>query len=598
LYKTNWILILSLLFFPINKISAQYTFEKLKANYAKGQLTYEQYLVYSALSIYEPGQLPPDYQLESSDLPIKSGTFIIQEIKANWDQISPNYQKLLAPYLQRPDLSYSIVSPGRRFRIHYDLDGINSVSPVDNNKNNIPDYVENAATYFDHSHAVIVDSLGYQLPAPDSSGSGKEFDIYLVNLYKTYGITYLEETVPGNPNAYSCYIEVENDFYGFKETPPLQALMVTSAHEYFHAVQVGYRYREEDVFFMEMCSTWMEDFVYDEVNDYRLYLNNYFNNINFPFYHTNGSWFEYASSLWIHMIAKKYSLDVIRKVWEVIPEQTAFAAIQQVLVQYGTTFNRELASFGLWNYFTGSRANIMDYYSEGNLYPEVKFKNDYNIEEETINLIDQMRKLSSIYYRIYDTIHGNNIGLIVTNFAIPDNNYIGTDQDSLNIIVVSISDIQKRDSTFFRKNNLVKLTDNIGIQLNVSMEQNWFAQAVVTDINFNNKIVEFFPPFFITEPDNRNFINNIYPNPFIIDQNEPLIITYVVSDEKPGELAIYTSEGRLVTKDEFEASRQSYRIFDWNGRNDNGELMSNGIYVVLLRVGGFVDMKKLAVVRK
>ena len=72
----------------------------------------------------------------------------------------------------------------------------------------------------------------------------------------------------------------------------------------------------------------------------------------------------------------------------------------------------------------------------------------------------------------------------------------------------------------------------------------------------------------------------------------------MVSDEQPGELAIYTSEGRLVIKKEFEASIQNYRIFDWDGMNDNGDLVSNGIYIVLLRVGGSVDMKKLAVVRK
>ncbi len=76
-------------------------------------------------------------------------------------------------------------------------------------------------------------------------------------------------------------------------------------------------------------------------------------------------------------------------------------------------------------------------------------------------------KLSSIYYRVYDEIHGNDIGLIVTNFAIPDDNYLTSDQDSLKITIVSISDIQTRDSTFFRKNNLIKLTDNIGIRLSV-----------------------------------------------------------------------------------------------------------------------------------
>ncbi|UCE05919.1 MAG: T9SS type A sorting domain-containing protein, partial [bacterium] len=191
-----------------------------------------------------------------------------------------------------------------------------------------------------------------------------------------------------------------------------------------------------------------------------------------------------------------------------------------------------------------------------------------------------------------------NIGLIVTNFAIPDDNYLRTDQDSLQTMIVSISDVQTRDSTFFRRNNLIKLTDNIGVKLNVNEGENWFGQAVITDVNFNHNIVQFFPPFFITEPENRNFINNIYPNPLIIDQNAPLIITYVVSDEKPGELAIYTSNGRLVTNDEFSDSRPDYRIFDWDGRNDNGDFVSSGVYIVLLRVGGSVDMKKLAVVRK
>ena len=585
-----------LLIFSNETIFSQYAFEQLKADYAKGQLTYEQYLVYSVLTIFESDQLPQPYQLISTDLPLKSGTFLIQEINANWNQLSPSSQALLAPYFDRPDLPLDILSPSGKFRIHYTTFGIDKVNSEDKNNNGIPDYVELAAEYFDHSHSIIVDSLGYNPPAPDSSGKGREFDVYLISMSRTYGITWLEETVPGVVDAYSCYIEVDNDFFGFKTTP-LQALMVTSAHEYFHAVQVGYRYRDEDVFFMEMCSTWMEDFIYEQVNDYLQYINNFFKNINYPFYYTNKSWFEYGSCLWNHMITKKYGVELIRKVWELVPEQTAFNSIQQVLQQYDTTFKLELVSFGLWNYFTGSRANTISYYSEGDLYPEVNFEKEYDIGEETIILTDQMRKLSSIFYYSYDTINGNNIGLIVTNFAIPNDNYLTTDRDSLEITIVSISDIQKRDSTFFRKNNLVKLTDNIGIRLSVNEGKDWFAQAVVTDFNDNHEITQFFPPFFITEPENRNFINNVFPNPFIIDQNIPLIITYVVSDKKAGELAIYTSEGRLVTKDGFEGSNQSYRIFDWDGRDKNGNLVSSGIYIVLLRVGGFVDIKKIAIIR-
>lgn len=582
----------------VNKTNAQYPFETIQANYAKGQLSYEQYLVYRALSIFDPTQLPPDYQLKSTGLPIKSGTFILQEIRANWDQISPYYQQLLAPYFQRPKLPDHIVSPGGKFRIHYTTDGTDRVNPEDLNSNGTPDYVERAAEYFDHTHSIIVDNLGYKPPAPDSGGAGNEFDIYLISLSRTYGITYLEETVPGNGNAYSCYIEVDNDFSGFEGISPLQALMVTAAHEYFHAVQVNYYYRDDDVFFMEMCSTWMEDFIYDEVNDYLNYIKNFFADINYPFFYTNGSWFEYASCLWIHMIVKKYNPDVIREIWELIPKKKAFTAIQEMLIKYGTTFNQELASFGLWNYFTGSRADTVNYYPEGNLYPEVKVDRDNDIKEETITFIEWMRKLSSAYFRIYDTIHGDEIGLIVTNFAIPEKNNLKTDQDTLVITIISVSDVQSRDSTFFRKNNLIRLTDNIGVKLSVKLEEDWFAQAVVTDINFNNKIIQFFPPFFIDESEKRNFINNIYPNPFVIDLNEPLFINSVISDKAAGELAIYTSEGRLVIKNKFKASSQNYYIFNWDGRNQNGELVSNGIYIALLRVGGFVDMKKLAVVRR
>jgi len=597
LKKKLWLFILYLFLFGINETNAQYQINAIKTDFTKGQLSYEQYLVYNALSIFEPTQLPSEYQLESADLPIKSGTFLIQGIKANWDKISLSYQGLLAQYFQRPTLPYSIISPGGNFRIHYATEGVDRVSLEDNNRNDIPDYVERTAEYFDHSHSIIVDELGFNPPAPDSSGKGKKFDIYLKALSRCYGITWLEETIPVNPNGYSCYIEIENDFVGFN-MPQLYALRVTAAHEYFHAVQVGYRYRDEDVFFMEMCSTWMEDFVYDEVNDYLNYLTNFFNSINYPFYYTNNSWFEYASSLWIHMIVKKYEPAVIRKVWELIPKQTAFTSIQEVLLKYTTSFNEELKSFGLWNYFTGSRADTVNYYPEGYLYPEIKPELDFSLNEQNLFLGEDMRKLSSIYYQVNDVVHGDDIGLIITNFAIPDDNYLTSDKDSLQINVIYISDVQTRDTTFFRKNNLIKLTDNIGIQLNVDNGQNWFARAVITDINDNTEIVQFFPPFFITEPENRNFINNIYPNPLIIGQNDPGIITYVVSDELPGELAIFTSEGRLVTKQGFEASPQNYRIFDWDGMNDNGELVSNGIYIVLLRVGGAVDMKKLAVVRK
>ncbi|MDZ7263919.1 MAG: T9SS type A sorting domain-containing protein [candidate division KSB1 bacterium] len=581
----------------MNSASAQIAFEELKAELALGRLTYEQYLVYSAMNIFAPDKIPQPYQLQSADLPLKTGTFIVQEVKANWQRLSPAAQAQLAPYFQRPQLPRSILSPSGRFRIHFETYGAHQVDATDADQNKIPDYIDRAAEYFDHTHATIVNDLGYDSPPPDSAGRGKEFDIYVLALNRTYGITYLEELVPGKTDAYSCYIEIDNDYAGFT-TKPLPALMVTTAHEYFHAVQVGYRYRDEDIFFMEMCSTWMEDYLYDEVNDYLLYLNNFFNQINYPFYYTNGSWFEYASCLWNHMVVKKYGPDIIRQIWTAIPRQPALLAIRQVLMGYGTTLNRELADFGLWNYFTGSRADTARYYHEGYLYPEVRVESDNELREENFRLISTMRKMSSIYYRFYDPSSADEIGLVITNFSEPNPNYIIADRDSIQLDLVKVEQIPPGDSTYFRRNHMVGLTNHVGIRLNVADEENWFGRAIVTDINGYPRVIQFFPPFMIDDNASGNYIHAIYPNPLIVGQNQPLFITCVTKDERGGELAIYSADGRPVHRQSFAASGLNYRVFIWDGTNQDGHAASSGIYVAILRTGGHISSKKFAVIKK
>lgn len=593
----NRILLFILALGLMNSASSQIAFENLRAEFAQGRLTYEQYLVYSALNIFAPDQIPQSYQLQSTELPLKTGTFIVHEVKANWQQLSPAAQAQLTSYFQRPQLPRSVLSPSGRFRFHFETYGAHQVDATDADQNKIPDYIDRAAEYFDHTHSVIVNDLGYDAPPADSGGRGKEFDIYVLALNRTYGITYLEEPVPGKTDAYSCYIEIDNDYAGFA-TKPLPALMVTSAHEYFHAVQVGYRFRDEDIFFMEMCSTWMEDYLYDEVNDYLLYLNNFFNQINYPFYYTNGSWFEYASCLWNHMVAKKYGPDIIQQIWSAIPKQPALQAIRQVLSKYGTTLNQELADFGLWNYFTGSRADTVRYYSEGNLYPEVLAAGDYELPKDSFTLMDTMRKMSSIYYQFHDLTNGDDIGLVITNLSEPNPNYLVSDRDSFQISLLKVEQLPRGDSTYFQRNRLVRLSHHVGIQLTAANEENWFGRAVVNDVSNSTRVIQFFPPFYIEDNAADNYIQAVYPNPLVIGQNQPLFITCVTKDERDGELAIYSADGRLMSREAFAASQLNFRVFIWDGNNQDGHAASSGIYVAVLRVGSHISSKKFAVIKK
>ena len=577
---------------------SQYVLEHLKAAYFKGELSYIQYLEYSALNAFEPDQVPQKYRISGDERPLKSGTFLMQQVKQNWDKLSPTTQQILAKYLQRRQMPFHYITPDGKFCIHYDITGIDAVDPTDNNSNGIPDYVELTGEYFTYIHHLLIDSLGYNSPPPDSSGKGKEFDVYLVNLSIWYGITYLEAKVPGTENAYSCYMEIENDFRNFP-TSPLNSLRVTSAHEYFHVVQVGYTYREADVFFMEMCSTWMEDFAHSDVNDYLNYLNSFFRHINYPFSYVNNN-YEYASCLWNHMIVKKYGADVILKIWQKIPAEPAMNAISDVLLEYGTSFRNELASFGLWNYFTGSRSDTMAFYPEGFLYPEVNFKDEVTTFGENVNFESRMCKLSSSYFEIDDQLNHYSLGIIVTNFETPlknsSGNYDPADKADFSLAVYMLpqDSLQRRD--YISSYNLIKISDFHGIRLNIKHKDNWYARAVVFDPLNNYQITQFFPAY--SGNNSRNFIENIFPNPLIIGENDPLIITYFVHDEELGDLLIYSSDGRLIKKHPFDAFNFYYDTFEWDGCNENGEPVSSGVYVALLRVGKSVNIKKFAIIRK
>src|SRR5947208_1589602 len=75
-------------------------------------------------------------------------------------------------------------------------------------------------------------------------------------------------------NSQSAYLVMDND-YRQSEYPryssPLPPMEVTAAHEYNHVLQFGYDVLQ-DTWLFESTAVWMEDKVYDDVNDYLSYL--------------------------------------------------------------------------------------------------------------------------------------------------------------------------------------------------------------------------------------------------------------------------------------------------------------------------------------
>ena len=120
-----------------------------------------------------------------------------------------------------------------------------------------------------------VGRLGYRAPLRDGRRGGNgRFDVYLKELgdQGLYGYCAPERQLEEHPRLASGYCVLDNDFaraqYGRR---PLRTLRVTAAHEFFHAVQFGYDWRE-DRWLMEGSATWMEEQYADAVDDNRQYL--------------------------------------------------------------------------------------------------------------------------------------------------------------------------------------------------------------------------------------------------------------------------------------------------------------------------------------
>ena len=189
------------------------------------------------------------------------------------------------------DGTYFIVDTPN-FRIHYNTTGEHAVPRQDNNGNQIRDYVEEVALAVETSRQVQVDILGWAAPPPDEGiGGDDRYDVYLENVFDE-GLAgyadggYRDTTVGDNPNspqierdASHSFLVIDNDFAEMDEQmgedfpmSTLDLMRVTAAHEFNHSIQYGYDAQESAFWLWEATATWMEEWVYDSVNDGEYYL--------------------------------------------------------------------------------------------------------------------------------------------------------------------------------------------------------------------------------------------------------------------------------------------------------------------------------------
>jgi hypothetical protein len=579
------------------------------------------------------------------------GTPIFVELNHNRSRFSARTAALLEPLISRPDFGgeqeYTYDTPKGNIKLHYAKTGTDAIfqANVDVNPlDGVPDYVNLCGDIFDWVWAKEVDSLGYNPPPSDnwyqSNGGDGKFDVYLKNISPSYyGYTEPESSISGSSQSYTSYIVIRNDYNGkcFGHDDPYDCLRVTAAHEFFHAIQFGYDASEFEFtdqndqntfkpYWMEMSSTWMENIVYNSINDYLFYLPSFFRHPDWSLktfsYYTvisDSALHAYGACVWpIYLAERKYPSDstgfdvsIIRDIWtecgrvpgsNAIDYPNGLSATDIALQARGITFEEAFRGFSVWNYFTGGRDRTSTFYSEGNLFPEVKADTHttYPVDETSPGLI---RNLGSAYH-IFIPIPGSEGGLKM--------DFDGHSADFSHMVSVLGYQPKPRlpfDTTMFlnpfNMTGSFKFYDwniyNEVVLIPAVIKRNpntgWsYAYSAVYDSTLQG---EFILP-------NKDDVLQNYPNPFVIKtETDTTYFPFVLSNSTHVRIDIFNTSGERIRSlipqndPKYPVGEYIDRIYaiPWDGKNEAGETVSAGIYIYKFQTEKFTVLKKLAVVR-
>ena len=275
---------------------------------------------YRQYAVSAPEKLPAKYR---SDVIGKDASYSMLQMALEWDKLSATTQQEILDLRAHGFGQLKETAETDHFVIHYTTQGAHAVPDVDNDGNGRSDFIDVAVESWERVWDVEIEQLQY--PAPKGTPQSK-FHVYFQNLRSYYGYTATLqpiETIATSPfplGTAAGYIVVENDFAeGFPPNDedvtglePVRsgAQKVTNAHEFMHASQFNINIYQSGWLF-ESHATWAEDQVYDDLNDWRWYINRFLATPDFPVF----SRFVYGSAFFQHWMSETLGRDVPRQIW-------------------------------------------------------------------------------------------------------------------------------------------------------------------------------------------------------------------------------------------------------------------------------------------
>jgi hypothetical protein len=297
------------------------------------------------------------------------------------------------------------------FCIHWVRKTADAPSLTDSNHNGIPNYVESVRDVMSHVWDTEVNQLGYHAPMSDS-GSGShhggnpnnKIDIYLqdVGSQGLYGYCTTDDPRYSSQSNVSAYCVFDDDFsknqFSFG-AHGVDALKVTAAHEFNHAIQFSYDVRE-DRWFLEATATNMEATVYPGIRDNYQYFPSSPLSAKTPWRPidlfqssgTNqyGSWIYFrflCESFTPHPISGQPDCSIVKDFWDraaVTPGTKhggtySTHAIKDELASRAADFVDLFRQFGVWNFAPAA------FYKDGSLFNTSAARNTTNYPVNQLN---------------------------------------------------------------------------------------------------------------------------------------------------------------------------------------------------------------------
>lgn len=317
---------------------------------------------------------------------------------------------------RRPRLSGSAQTlDTEHFRIHYTLSGEDAVPPANTNANQHPDYVEEVARAMEYSWYAEIEHFGWAAPPDDGElGGDARYDVYLQNLFENDIAGYTEggyrDTIVGdNPNspavetrASHSFVVLDNDYVEYTEHPypgisRLDYMRSTAAHEFAHAIQYGYDSSEPHEWLWEATATWMQEEVFDGVNDANEALPAIFKSPDTCQLAYGGEkrvedtdhWY----GLWIFLryLSEHYGHAAVRHLWELSVRQDGYAVWESLLAEKGTSLNDFFSEFSV--------ALLTRDFQEGDAYTLVRLEGRAQLDDRFYP-VDGVAQMGADYIEI------------------------------------------------------------------------------------------------------------------------------------------------------------------------------------------------------